>query len=161
MRYSQDMNYSNEISKSMEQRERMFLNKLRRFWEILIQKETIAYIVVGTLTTCVNMTAYYLLCNIFGISNLVANAYSWVIAMLFAYFANAKYVFKPSKKKFIQELLQIGRFFTARGISFLVEEAAMYVFVDLLSVNNMLIKAIMNVVVVIINYFFSKQVVFK
>lgn len=157
MKYSQEMNVTNE----MKEKRQLLIDKIRRFWEILNQKETISYIIVGTLTTGVNLTAYYWLCNICGIANLIANAFAWVVAMLFAYFANAKYVFKPTKKELIGEILQIGRFFTARFISFLVEEAAMFVCVDLLFVNNMLIKAIMNVVVVIINYFFSKYLVFN
>lgn len=169
MKYSQDMNVTDEMSvinemnvaKEMKDKRQLLIDKMRHCWEILIQKETISYIIVGTLTTVVNLTAYYWLCNICGITNLISNAYAWVAAMLFAYFANAKYVFKPKKKGFVDEMLQISRFFTARFISFLVEEAALFVFVDLLSVNNMLIKAIMNVVVVIINYFFSKYVVFS
>lgn len=175
MKYSQDMNVTEEMSvinkmsvinemnvaKEMKDRRQLLIDKMRHCWEILIQKETISYIIVGTLTTVVNLTAYYWLCNICGITNLISNAYAWVAAMLFAYFANAKYVFKPKKKGFVDEMLQISRFFTARFISFLVEEAALFVCVDLLSVNNMLIKAIMNVVVVIINYFFSKYVVFN
>jgi putative flippase GtrA len=157
MKYSQEINLTNE----MKDKRQLLYDKIRRFREKLIQKETIAYIIVGTLTTGVNMVAYNWFCNVIGIRNLISNALAWIVAMLFAYFANAKYVFKPTKKGFVGEVLQIGRFFTARFVSFLVEESAMYVFVDLLCINNMLIKAIMNVVVVIINYFFSKFVVFN
>lgn len=157
MKYSQEMNLANE----MKDKRQLLYDKWGRFKEKLIQKETIAYIIVGTLTTGVNMIAYHWFCNMVGIRNLVSNALAWIVAMLFAYFANAKYVFKPTKKGFVGEVLQVGKFFTARFVSFLVEEAAMFVFVDLLCVNNMLIKAIMNVVVVIINYFFSKFVVFS
>ncbi|WP_310603000.1 GtrA family protein [Anaerosporobacter sp.] len=157
MRYSQEMNVKIEV----KNRRQLLYNKMRRFGEILSQKETIAYIIVGTLTTGVNLTAYYWFYNISGISNLVSNAFAWIVAMLFAYYANAKYVFKPTKKGLVGELLQMSKFFTARFLSFLVEEAAMFVFVDILCVNSMLIKAIMNVVVVIINYFFSKWLVFN
>lgn len=93
MKYSQEMNVTNEMKEK-----RILIDKIRRFWEILNQKETISYIIVGTLTTGVNLTAYYWLCNICGVANLIANAFAWVVAMLFAYFANAKYVFKPTKK---------------------------------------------------------------
>lgn len=157
MKYSQELNVINEVN----DKRKVLNDKMRCFWEVLIRKETISYIIVGTLTTGVNLIAYYWFWNILGITNIIANAFAWVVAMLFAYFANAKYVFKPTKKEFIGEILQIGRFFTARFVSFLVEEAAMFVCVDLLFINNMLMKAIMNVVVVIINYFFSKYVVFN
>lgn len=133
---------------------------VERFVASLRRKETIAYIVVGTLTTVVNMSVYYILCYNFSLPNLLANAYSWVIAMLFAYETNKRYVFKPEKKKGFAEFLQITRFFSARFISFLVEETALMVFVDILLMNNMLIKGIMNVIVVIINYYFSKWIVF-
>ncbi|WP_167959007.1 GtrA family protein [Anaerosporobacter faecicola] len=157
MKYSQEMNVTND----WKEKRNLLQEKFQRFCGILMQKETIAYIIVGTLTTCVNLASYYWFCNICGIQNLVSNAFAWIVAMVFAYFANAKYVFKPAKKSFIGEIVQLGKFFTARFISFLVEEAAMFVFVDLLCVNNMLIKGIMNVVVVIINYYFSKLLVFK
>lgn len=130
------------------------------YMKYIQKKETIAYIIVGTLTTVVNMLAYYLLCYVLLVPNLLANAYSWVIAMFFAYVTNKRYVFKPEKKKGIAECFQIFKFFSARFVSFMVEEGALLVCVDILKMNNMFIKAIMNVIVVIINYYFSKWVVF-
>ncbi|HAB62535.1 MAG TPA: hypothetical protein DCE48_17875, partial [Lachnospiraceae bacterium] len=59
-----------KYSQEMKEKRQLLIDKIRRFWEILNQKETISYIIVGTLTTGVNLTAYYWLCNIWGIANL-------------------------------------------------------------------------------------------
>ncbi|HEX3022085.1 MAG TPA: GtrA family protein [Lachnospiraceae bacterium] len=150
-----------ELANDSQMKKQELKELLRRYLSILAQKEVMAYIIVGTMTTGVNLAAYYILCDLWGIGNLVANALAWVAAMLFAYYANAKYVFITTKKNFMGEMAKVCKFFSARFVSFLAEEFAMFAFVDVMGINNMLIKAIMNVVVVIINYFFSKQVVFK
>lgn len=127
----------------------------------IINRETIVYGIAGVLTTLVNLVSYYLLWKIAGIENLVANVIAWVIAVTFAYFINAFWVFRDRITTLKEEFTKLLKFFSARGFSLLIEEAGLYIFVDLLHFNNMVVKGGLAVVVIIVNYFLSKMFIFQ
>ena len=63
------------------------------------KREIISYLIVGLLTTVVCLGTYYLVtCTFLDPKNSlelqIANIISWVVAVIFAYFTNRKYVFK-------------------------------------------------------------------
>lgn len=128
----------------------------------MIKREAAAYLIVGAMTTLINMAAYYICYNIADISNLLSNGIAWVLAVIFAYFANDRLVFTETKGGGLQaELRKMERFFGARVFSLLVDEAGMYLLVDVLFVNNMFSKIATNVIIVIMNYILSKFFIFK
>lgn len=124
-------------------------------------REVLLYIIMGILTTAVNFIFYFLLCNIIGIQNLISNAIAWIVSVLFAYITNNRYVFLSYTGERKKELTKIIKFFGARLFSFLIEEAGMFIFIDILSMNNLVIKVFMNVIVIVLNYVFSKLYIFK
>ena len=129
----------------------------------LIKKyeEIIKYLIFGVLTTLVSIGSYYILSLFFNLENdilfVLANILSWMLAVLFAYITNKKYVFKSSNSK-IKEFL---KFIASRIITVLIEVLGMYILVKILGSNNMFSKAIMQLVVIILNYVISKFIVFK
>lgn len=128
----------------------------------MIKREAAAYLVVGVVTTVINMAVYYICYNMAGISNLFSNGMAWILAVVFAYFANDRLVFTATKGGgFRAELKKMKRFFVARIFSFFVDEAGMYLLVDLLFVNNMFSKVAMNVIIILLNYILSKFFIFK
>lgn len=135
--------------------------KIRPLWDRLVNRETITYAVAGVLTTLVNFYSYHFFCNILGIKNLVANAIAWVLAIIFSYIVNDLWVFRSETKDLRNEINKAIKFFSVRIGSFVVEEAGLYVFVDILFWNNMLVKAGLAVIVIIINYIFSKLFIFN
>lgn len=135
--------------------------KLKPLWKRVVNRETITYGIAGVLTTLVNIYSYYLFCNILGIKNLIANAIAWIVAVVFAYIVNDIWVFQSKVEGLRKEVLKIAKFFGARIVSFLVEEAGLYVFVDVLHWNNLIVKAGLAVVVIILNYLFSKLYIFN
>lgn len=54
------------------------------------------YLIFGTLTTAVNIVAYYLFSNIIHMNYLFSNAVACFLLELFAYITNRKYVFNSS-----------------------------------------------------------------
>lgn len=127
-----------------------------------MKREAIAYVIVGGITTGINMLVYHLCCNVGAIPNLLANGLAWVAAVIFAYFANDRLVFTDTKGGGFQaECKKMGRFFAARLFSLLVDEAGMFLLVDLLLMNNMFAKVAMNVIIVLLNFFLSKCFIFK
>ncbi len=133
---------------------------IKKLWAMFVNRETITYGIAGVATTVVNFLAYHLFCNIIGIPNLIANAIAWVIAVAFAYVVNARWVFRDKSENATDESKKIVKFFGARFATFLVEEAGMFVLVDLLHGPNMIMKAMVAVAVIILNYIFSKLFVF-
>lgn len=127
----------------------------------LLNREVAAYLVAGVLTTLVNIIVYHISCNILGIENLIANGIAWIVSVLFAFVVNDKYVFIQEKVTAKQEFIKIIKFFLARLFSFFIDEFGMLVLVNILLLNNMLSKVGMNVIVIILNYIFSKLFIFQ
>lgn len=127
-----------------------------------MKRETVAYLIVGVITTLINMAVYYICYYIAELSNLLSNGIAWVLAVMFAYFANDRLVFTETKGGgFSAELKKMERFFAARIFSLLVDEIGMYFFADILFINNMFSKIAMNVIIVLLNYILSKFFIFK
>ncbi|MBO5198261.1 MAG: GtrA family protein [Lachnospiraceae bacterium] len=137
------------------------IEKFKRLFERFVNRETISYVIFGGLTTVVNFVVYYLFCNILGITTLVANAIAWVAAVVFAYVTNNIWVFQSKFESVKTEAEKIIKFFGARVFSFLIEEAGLLLMVDLAGMNNLIAKLILAVVVVILNYVFSKLFIFN
>ena len=125
--------------------------------------EIINYLIVGGLTTCVSLGTYYLCVSTFldvnnGIQLQIANVLSWVCAVIFAFFTNKKFVFKSKSQKVWREFFS---FVGSRIITLLIDIFSMFIMVTVLSINDKISKLIVQVIVVILNYIFSKLLVFK
>lgn len=121
-------------------------------------EEIINYLIVGGMTTLVSIGVYALCTKCFHVNYMIANVISWVISVLFAYITNRIFVFKSKSENIILEVYQ---FFKYRIFSFLIEIFLMYVFVELISIDDMISKVIVQIIVIILNYVFSKLFVFK
>lgn len=126
----------------------------------IVNRETIAYIIAGVLTTIVNFISYESLYRL-GIKNLTANAIAWVIAVTFAYIVNKKQVFLSKSNSINDEARKVSKFFGARLITLVVEQVGMYIFIDILGFYRLLVKAVIAVIVIILNYLFSKIFIFN
>ena len=127
----------------------------------LINKEIILYVIFGVLTTIVNLIAYYLFSNIININYLISNAIAWIISVVFAYITNKFFVFNSSyinKDVIIEEFI---KFMNCRLISGLSEVVLLFLFVDLLLMNDIVGKLIIGILVAVINFIFSKVFIFK
>ncbi len=124
-------------------------------------KEIINYLIFGGLTTLVSIGTYALFTIVFKIDYLVSNVLSWIIAVLFAFITNKLFVFASKSRSKKQVSKEIVSFFFFRIVSLGIEMIIMYVFVDLLSINDLITKVIAQVIVILSNYIFSKVFVFK
>ena len=124
-------------------------------------EEIINYLIVGVLTTLVSIVAYFIFAKIFGINYLISNVISWIISVAFAYVTNKLFVFKDKEKDKKQVLIQIYQFVKYRLLSLIIDVLLMYVFVELIKMDDMIAKVINQVIVIVLNYVFSKLFVFK
>ncbi|MDD6878703.1 MAG: GtrA family protein [bacterium] len=120
-------------------------------------KEVVNYLIVGGLTTLISVSSYALFRQFIN-NYMISTSLSWIIAVSFAYIANRIFVFE-SKNKGV--LLEIIKFFGCRLFSLGSEIIVMYILVDLLKINDMISKVIVQFVVLMLNYVFSKIIVFK
>ena len=124
-------------------------------------REIISYLFFGGCTTLINIIAYYVCYNVISISNVISTIIAWIISVLFAFVTNKLYVFNSKSKDMFTILKEAISFFSCRIATGVLDIVIMYVTVDLLSFNGLLWKIISNVIVVVLNYVFSKLFIFK
>jgi len=124
-------------------------------------KKIILYLLFGGLTTLVNMSAYFILTKLGGIHYITSNVTAWIAAVLFAYVTNRSFVFLSKGEGFTFILKEGSTFIGCRLFSGLVDMTTMYVMIDLLHYNDLLVKIIANVLVITLNYGLSKRIIFQ
>ena len=125
--------------------------------------EIIRYLIIGVLTTIVSLITYYLCTYTFlnpnkGIELQIANVISWIVSVIFAYITNRILVFKSKNNNIIKEVIS---FTGSRVTTLLMDMLIMFIFVTTLHLNDKLFKLISQVVVIVMNYIFSKLFVFN
>ena len=142
---------------------------------IIKYKELITYGLFGVATTVVNFATFEIASRILGEKlYLLSNVIAWVVCVIFAYITNKLWVFESKSMKAEVVVKELFSFFAARGFSFIIEEGGLFLLVDVVGLSDyslevlgftisgtFIAKAIVGVVVVIINYFFSKMFIFK
>ncbi|MBP3920761.1 MAG: GtrA family protein [Bacilli bacterium] len=124
-------------------------------------EEVINYLIVGGLTTLVSVFVYALFTKLFHVNYMISNVISWVASVLFAYVTNKRFVFKSKCDNKRKVFVEIYQFFKYRVLSFVIDILLMYVFVELFGIDDMIAKVIVQVIVIVLNYVFSKLFVFK
>lgn len=120
-------------------------------------KEILKYLIVGGLTTVVSIVSYYIV-RLFIENYLVCTVISWIFAVAFAYITNRIFVFNSKRENIFKECTE---FVFSRILSLVAEVAVMYLLVDFLNISDKISKIIVQVIIVILNYVFSKLFVFK
>lgn len=135
------------------------LQKLKEFihkhWDIL------AYLFFGGLTTLVNFLVYLPLFHWLHLSAAMSNAVAWVAAVAFAYLTNKPFVFQSHDWSAKTVLPELGKFVGCRVGSGVLETFILWLCVDVLTWNGLVMKIITSIVVVILNYAASRLLVFR
>lgn len=121
-------------------------------------KQPLLYLFFGFLTTAVNLATFWFLISVAHINALIANVIAWIVGVIFAYITNRIWVFRSSDPAVAKEAVSFmaGRLFTLGA-----EELILWLGIDLLRVNTMLIKVIAQIIVIVGNYVISKWFVFR
>ena len=143
------------------------------------QKEVLLYILFGILTTVVSWVTYALFVNLhLGVN--VSNILSWILAVAFAFVTNKLWVFASKEWKFPVLLREAGAFLSARLATGVLEILCVPLLIStgfdtwmltlchniglqlsVLETEGIFSKVLVTVVVIILNYFFSKFLVFR
>ena len=145
--------------------EKLKLKKLADWYRE--HREAMRYLVFGALTTVVNILAY-VVCAKLVLGNMqnedlrvnISEIVAFVVALIFAYVTNKLYVFDSKTtgiKDLIREMISFTgcRLFT-EVISILMMNMAIW-----FNINDIFMKILANIVVIILNFIFSKLIIFN
>lgn len=123
--------------------------------------ELVSYLFVGVATTVVNYVVYYLATRMLSMGVMAGTWTAWVAAVAFGYVANKAFVFHTHCDGALALLREALGFFSMRLVSLGMETVLMYLTVTVLGLNDLVMKLVINIVVIILNYVFSKLFIFK
>ncbi len=131
-------------------------------------REQILYLFFGGVTTLVNIVVYAA-CARIGMATGVANAVAWVVAVLTAYVTNRIWVFR-SRSRGVTLVKEAASFVGCRVATGVMDEIIMILGVDRLGpivapghlgLWGLGVKVFSNVLVIVLNYVFSKLFIFR
>lgn len=139
-----------------------FIKKCKNFVLEIYKKnqEIWNYLITGGFGVVVSVASYEL-SRIIGFGIITSNIISWIIAVLFMYVTNKIIVFKSkcdNNKELIKEFFS---FIVARLFTLFIETTVLYIGSDLLKINDIIVKIIAQIIIIILNYIFSKLLIFK
>lgn len=128
------------------------MNKIKKLF--IKNQQIIKYLVMGIITVAINTISFFLI-NMLLNNILISNIGAFILAVIFAYYTNLRYVFNKS-----HSMKKMFDFLCTRICTFLLDTAGIYLFV-MLGFEEIIGKLIMNIIVVILNYGLSKWILFK
>ena len=131
------------------------LNILNKYGEV------IRYLVVRILTTVFSFLIYYLCSRVVKLDYKISIILSWFMTVIFAFFSNKIIVFKSNTNYIKDFFAEIINFFKYRILSLLIDFFLMLILVELINIYDVIAKIVVQIVIVIINYIFSKFFVFN
>ena len=123
--------------------------------------EAIKYIIAGAATTLISTISYWIAFDLLRAPNIPSVIFSWVLAVIFAFFANKLFVFKKSSLSPESLLREGGSFLGARVATGILEVMMMWLLVDILSFPGTPMKLLTTLIIIALNYIFSKFWIFK
>lgn len=146
------------------------MDKIKSIIKKFCTKEVISYIIFGVLTTLVNISISFVLTAAFNVEGNLASTIGIICSILFAYFTNRKWVFISTAHTLKEKLIEFGKFILARAFTMVVEIVGVFLLNDVIhsfygmfsdNIAYLINKVIMTVIVIILNFFFSKFFAFK
>ena len=123
-------------------------------------KEGLLYLFFGGCTTLINIISFIIFRQ-FKLGVDVSNIIAWLIAVIFAFITNKLFVFdsrNTDRKTVMKETIS---FLIARVISLGIDTGLLHLMIDFMKIHEVIAKVISNIVVIIVNYIFSKLFIFK
>ena len=135
------------------------INKIKMLYYKHMQM--INYVFFGGLTTLVNFVTYFIALKVLNIPNVPSNLIAWLVSVIFAFVVNKLYVFRSMSLEIKVILFELFSFISVRILTGALETAIMYVGVDVLQYNELILKIVANIIVLLTNYFGSILIIFR
>ena len=141
------------------------MDKIKKLY--LNHKEIANYLIFGVAATIVNWLAYSILVKGLSVDETVGNAIAVVVAVLFAFVTNKIWVFESKQTGIGSIIREAFAFFGSRAVTAAIEIIGVPVLQkmglnqSLFGVKGMWAKIAISVIIIILNYIFSKFIVFR
>ena len=136
------------------------MEKISKIKDKLLTKEVILYVIFGAGTTAVNLGSFYIMHSLLGWNENVSNFIAIVLAVLFAYVTNKDWVFHSEAENRKEKLMEFLRFIAGRAFTMIIEFVGCWILFRT-AIPEMISKAFVTVIVIILNFFISKFFAFK
>ena len=136
------------------------MKKIKELLKKILTKEVILYIVFGVLTTLVNLVSFYVINSLLHWDENIANFIAILLAVIFAYITNKDLVFHANAKNLKEKIQQFCKFMLGRAFTMVLEFVGGLLLFNF-PIPNIIIKAGLTVIVIILNFFISKFFAFK
>lgn len=125
-----------------------------------VMREGIAYLIFGVLTTLIDYVISNALFYWTNVPTIPSQTIAWVAAVLFAFVTNKWWVFESHTLLPAEVWKEFISFVACRIATFVFNLAALFIMVDLIGMEFFVCKLLISVVVVALNYVFSKVLIF-
>ena len=124
-------------------------------------KSLILYIFFGVCTTAVNIVVFWLMAHPFNFGTVFSSVVAWTASVIFAYITNRRWVFESRARGAGKIFREVYSFFACRFATGVLDCFLMFIFVDIFGLDDVIIKILSNIIVIVLNYIGSKIFVFK
>lgn len=136
-------------------------NKCLKFFHINISKKNeklllqiFKFVIVGGTATILDWAVYYVLYNFLHINPLIANILSFSVSVIYNYIASVKWVFDVNRDK--SRIKMLIEFLVFSVIGLLLSELLLWIGIDKLGLNAMLVKIVATLIVMVFNFITRK-----
>ena len=133
------------------------LNKILKVFHINISEkkeklllQIFKFVIVGGTATIIDWAIYYVLYNFLHMDPLIANIISFTISVIYNYIASVKWVFDVNKEK--SKVTIFIEFIIFSVLGFFLSELLLWIGINKLGLNAMLVKVIATIIVMVFNF---------
>lgn len=128
--------------------------------EKFVNRETILYALSGILKFVVGVAIYQVLLYL-GVNYKISNVFSLVLGKLFIYIIHKQIVFRSKSENIAEFCKEFIRYVFTQGLTGLLDYFGVIFAVEILNWDKVISKYVLTILVIILNYFISKKMVFK
>lgn len=138
-----------------------FVSKCLKLLHIKVSEKTenlfvqiFKFVIVGGIATIIDWVVYYVLYNYAHLDPLIANILSFSVSVIYNYIASVKWVFDVKKDK--NKVRMLVEFLIFSIIGLVITEILLWLGINKLGMNAMLVKIIATAIVMVFNFITRK-----
>ena len=128
------------------------INNVKVFFKKDLVKQILKFAICGGTAFIIDYGVFIVLTQVFKIYYLIASIISFTISVIYNYILSIKWVFKAKKQNVKEFFIFVVLSIIGLGINSLI----MYIFVDLISIHELISKVIATIIVMIYNFITRK-----
>lgn len=125
---------------------------LTKYQKVLTQLAK--FVIAGIINTIIDWGIFFSLYNLVGANLVVAQMAAFTTATIVSFFINTAWVFNTTKRKTRRRL--VVEFFALNFVALGMTTALIYVFIDILQMNELLSKVLTTAIAMVYNYITRK-----